>query len=146
MTAPAAPILTTSRLALHPLQDPDSPALLALLSLEPVRRYLLDGEVPDAAWIAAVVSDSHADFSRKGLGLWGARRADGPSLVGLVGFRDFHEPPVEELLFALHPDAWGSGLAKEMAEAAIAHAFTAAGPRSRAARLTAGGLAFARAW
>jgi RimJ/RimL family protein N-acetyltransferase len=113
-----AAILRSERLELTPIAEGDREPLLALLRLEPVRHYLLDGHVPDAAWIASVVANSRDDFARRGLGLWAARRPGDPSLVGLVGFRDFYDPPVEELLFALHPDAWGQGLAPEMARAA----------------------------
>jgi ribosomal-protein-alanine N-acetyltransferase len=122
-----AAILRSERLGLTPIAEGDREPLLDLLRLEPVRHYLLDGHVPDAAWIASVVVDSRDDFARRGLGLWAARRPADPSLVGLVGFRDFYDPPVEELLFALRPDAWGQGLATEMAGAAIAHAFASAG-------------------
>jgi len=122
-----AAILRSERLELTPIAEGDREPLLALLRLEPVRHYLLDGHVPNAAWIASVVADSRDDFARRGLGLWAARRPGDPSLVGLVGFRDFYDPPVEELLFALHPDAWGQGLATEMARGVIAHAFASAG-------------------
>jgi RimJ/RimL family protein N-acetyltransferase len=122
-----APILRSERLELTPVAEGDRAALQALLSLEPVRRYLLDGNLLGPEWIASVVVDSRDDFARRGVGLWAARRRGDPSLVGLVGFRDFYDPPVEELLFALHPESWGQGLATEMAGVAIAHAFVAAG-------------------
>lgn len=122
-----APILRSQRLEMAPVTEGDREPLQALLTLEPVRRYLLDGEVPNDAWFASLVVDSRDDFERRGLGLWAARRPGDPALVGMVGFRDFYDPPVEELLYALHPDAWGQGLATEMAGAAIEHAFVAAG-------------------
>ena len=119
------PTLRSRRLELTPIAQGDRGALLELLSLEPVRRYLLDGNVPEAEWVASLVVDSDRGFERGGLGLWAARRPREPRLAGLVGFREFYEPPVEELLYALHPDFWGQGLATEMAAAAIDHAFGA---------------------
>jgi ribosomal-protein-alanine N-acetyltransferase len=112
---------------MRPVGDGDREPLRALLSLEPVYRYLLDGNPPESDWIATVVIDSREDFARRSLGLWAARRPGNSTLVGLVGFRDFYDPPVEELLHALHPDLWGQGLATEMASAAIDHAFARAG-------------------
>jgi RimJ/RimL family protein N-acetyltransferase len=119
--------LRSQRLEMTPIGDGDRELLQALLSLEPIYRYLLDGSPPEPEWIASVVVDSRDDFARRGLGLWAARRLGDPALVGLVGFRDFYDPPVEELLYALHPDRWGQGLATEMATAAISHAFDVAG-------------------
>ncbi len=45
-------------------------------------------------------------------------------IVGLTGFRYFYDPPVFELIYALHPAYWQRGLATEMAQAVIAYAFT----------------------
>ena len=123
----STPILRSDRLEMTPIGDVDREPLRALLSLEPVYRYLLDGEPPEAAWVASVVADSRDDFARRGLGLWASRQPGDPALIGLVGYRDFYDPPVEELLYALHPDLWGRGMASEMASAAIEHAFVAAG-------------------
>jgi RimJ/RimL family protein N-acetyltransferase len=122
-----SPVLTTARLRLTPIDDTDIEPLDALLALAAVRRYLLDGKRMEREWTAALVADSRRGFASRGLGLWAARRPRDPTLVGLVGFPEFFEPPVEELLYALHPDAWGAGLATEMARAAIDHAFDVAG-------------------
>jgi RimJ/RimL family protein N-acetyltransferase len=123
----SAPTLRSERLEMSPIGDGDREPLRALLSLEPVYRYLLDGSPPQAAWVASIVADSRDGFARRGLGLWAARRPGDPALIGLVGFRDFYDPPVEGLIYALHPDLWGRGVASEMARAAVDHAFTAAG-------------------
>lgn len=123
----SAPTLRNERLEMTPIGDGDREPLQALLSLEPVYRYLLDGNPPEAAWVASVVADSSGDFATRGLGLWAARQPGDPALVGLVGFRDFYDPPVEELIYALHPYLWGQGMASEMARAAIEHAFVVAG-------------------
>jgi RimJ/RimL family protein N-acetyltransferase len=123
----SVPILRSERLEMTPLGDGDREPLRALLSLELVYRYLLDGSPPETAWVASVVADSRVDFARRGLGLWAARQPGDPALIGLVGFRDFYDPPIEELMYALHPDLWGRGMASEMARAAIEHAFVAAG-------------------
>jgi ribosomal-protein-alanine N-acetyltransferase len=119
--------LETERLRLDPLNESDIDPLHAVLREEGVRRYLLDGEEVERDWVAEVVGDSVDDFASKGLGLWAIRKRDAPRLLGMTGYRSFFEPPVEELLYALHPDAWGQGIAGEAAGAAIAHAFEVAG-------------------
>ena len=134
---PVAPILSSERLVLSPLSTADREPLLGLFSKEPVNRYLLDGRVPEADWVAEVVADSQADFLRRGLGFWTARRreqptGDAPGWCGLVGYRDFHDPPVEELVYALDPGAWGVGLASEMVAVVIEYAFEVGRDRVRA--------------
>ncbi len=119
--------IQTERLELAVLDDGDVDELTAMFSLEPVRRYLLDGNPPERDWVASLAADSQHDFARRGLGLWIVRRRGAAELVGLVGFRDFYDPPVEELIYALHPDAWGQGIATEMSRAAIDRAFDEAG-------------------
>ncbi len=81
---PASPVLRTERLQLQPLSAGDLDALRALLSLEPVRRFLPDGRAPNAAWAAAVVVDSSADLRRE-LGFWSARTRGQDALCGLPG-------------------------------------------------------------
>jgi ribosomal-protein-alanine N-acetyltransferase len=122
-----APVLYSERLELTPLEDADREPLREVLSLEPVRRYLLDGNEPDREWVESVVADSKADFARAGLGLWAARRPRQPALIGFVGYRQFRDPPIEEVLYALHPGAWGQGFATELAHVVIGYAFTEAG-------------------
>jgi len=120
---PAWPVLCTERLQLEPLSAADFRPLRTLFSREPVRRFLLDGQVPDDDWVTGVIADSAADFERRELGLWTAREHGEAAWCGLVGYRDFHDPPLEELVYALEPEACGKGFATEMASAVIDHAF-----------------------
>jgi ribosomal-protein-alanine N-acetyltransferase len=127
------PVLETSRLVLRPLVDDDVEALHALFDDATVVRYMLDGERVARDWVASVIARSAQDFADRGLGLWAARERETPGrLIGLVGYRDFHEPPVFELLYALRGEAQGRGLAVEMARAATRAGFGAGLPRIRA--------------
>lgn len=118
---------------LDPLAPANREALHSLLCRKPVRRYLLDGAAPDRDWVDSVIQDSMRDFARRGTGLWAVRPADTAGkgdpveLPALVGFRDFQQPPQEELLYALVPGLWGRGIATRLAARVIDHAFTAAG-------------------
>ncbi|MDJ0789741.1 MAG: GNAT family N-acetyltransferase [Myxococcota bacterium] len=128
-TPDRAPTLRTERLELVPIGPADQSPLLGLLNLEDVRRYLLDGDPVDAEWVASVIETSQGDFEEKGLGLWGIREPRAADLLGITGFMSVYDPPVEELIYAVHPDVFGRGIAGEAASAAIDHAFGPAGRR-----------------
>jgi len=107
-----------------------------LFTNEGVRRWLLDDEVVPPEWIEREISRSEERFADGGCGLWtvrarpvastaedvpGPRAPDG--LLGFVGFRHFWDPPELELVYGLHPSAWGRGLATEAGRAVMAYAF-----------------------
>jgi len=119
----AVPI-TTERAELLPLDEADAPALLGLFREPAVRRYLLDDEQVDRAWVDAEVAGSRARFAAGGLGLWLAReRAPSQGLLGFAGYRCFYDPPVEQVLYGLATAATGRGLATELTRAMIEIAF-----------------------
>jgi len=119
--------LHTSRLILRPLVETDAEAYAAMRYHPDVARWLLaaPGEERDAA-LAAIryfaglwASDGHAP--------WGLfiKQADGREgrLVGQGGLRILAEFDATEVLYALHPDAWGKGYATELGEAALRFGF-----------------------
>lgn len=151
MAAGRGPALRTSRLVLVPVRPDDADGLLAFFNEPAVGRYLLDGRRVSRPWVESEIAASRARFIEEGLGLWAMRdaassvpagedRATGagaagavgeraligvvePALIGVVGFRPFFDPPELQLLYALHPDVWGRGLATEATEAALSYAF-----------------------
>jgi len=120
-------IVETERLELRPLENADRDGLHAVFVDADVRRYLTDGDEMSADWIDTVIRDSVDSFERVGVGMWGVRERSRESLIGFTGYREFYDPPVLELLYALLPDSWGRGLATEMAEAALAFGFERGG-------------------
>ena len=115
--------MQTQRLILREIEPPDAFDLTSLFSSPDVQRYLFDAVAPDADWVLAFIDTSVRDFDRRGLGMWAARLLAQDVIVGVTGFRDFHDPPRMELLCALRPDHWGKGLATEMAAASVEYAF-----------------------
>lgn len=145
--------LRTPRLDLTPVSTADADELLAFFNDPDVGRYLLDGEPVSREWVDGEIAASVARFTESGCGLWAVRLRDGATagpdaaprgstigidrndqgarggdhfsgtLAGIVGFRPFFEPPELQLVYALHPSAWGRGLATEAARAAMQHAF-----------------------
>ena len=51
--------------------------------------------------------------------MWAARLTGETRISGLVGYAEFAEPGVLELLYAMFERCWGRGLASEMARAAV---------------------------
>lgn len=116
-------VLRTDRLVLAPLGADDLAAWHAL-NMEPgVRRFLFD----DQEWTLdetreRLLAENLRMWSEEGRGLHGIRTREGGALEGWIGWWYFHEPPVLELGYALHPRAWGLGYATEAARAVMADA------------------------
>jgi RimJ/RimL family protein N-acetyltransferase len=117
--------LHTERLRLVPFEPRDAEELLVFFRDAHVRRYMLDGMLVEREWVEEEIAASEARFAGRSLGLFTARDRRGGQLVGMTGFRPFHEPPVLELMYAVAPPFIKRGFATEMARAAIAHAFSA---------------------
>jgi RimJ/RimL family protein N-acetyltransferase len=115
--------IVTERVALTPFGPGDAPALLALFREPAVRRYLLDDEVVDHAWVDSEIDNSRARFAAGRLGLWLARDRATSEVLGFAGYREFYDPPVEQVLYGLATATTGRGLATEITRAMIEHAF-----------------------
>lgn len=118
--------IRTARCLLTPWALEDAEELGALLRLPSVRKHLLDDQLVTAHWVEQQIDASTARFAGGGFGLWTMRlgTGDGPvaaarPVVGFAGFLPVYEPPVLELLYGLHPDHVGLGLATEAARAVI---------------------------
>jgi RimJ/RimL family protein N-acetyltransferase len=97
---------------LRPVTDADGDRLHALLTVPEVYRYLADGEPPPREIVDAWIARSHADFAAAGVGLWLLEDGAG-ELAGCVRL-EVTGPTTAELIYALHPRRWGSGLATRM--------------------------------
>lgn len=124
------PVLLTPRLALRPCTLADVPALHALWIDPDVRRWLWDGMVIPEASARDVVEESLATFAARGFGQWVVNVREGGLLRGFAGLRPFGGADDVELLYALGPAHWGTGIATEAARAVLGHGFgTLALPR-----------------
>ena len=110
---------------LRPLVPADAEAYAAMRFHPQVARWL--PPAPDVPMVAA-----HRTIERFALG-WQDRRyapwgvfLEG-RLIGHGGLNHVPEFDATEVLWALHPDAWGNGYATEVARAALAYGFDALG-------------------
>lgn len=119
MPAPIA----TEHLALHPFAPADATALHDLWTNADVRRYLFDNEIIPRSFVDDEIATSERLMAEQGYGLWTMRPHASDQIIGFCGYRFFHEPPQLQLLYGLHPEWWGRGLATEAARATIQHGF-----------------------
>lgn len=128
MTEPHS--LATERLALVPFAPAHLAFLHRLWTDAAVRRFLWDDRVIDRDEAAAVIDSSLESFRADGFGMWVLLREPERTSIGFCGLRRFGEPPVGiEVLYALLPSQWGTGLATEAARAVLERAFRAGIPR-----------------
>lgn len=107
----------TARLLLRPLEPADAEPYAAMRFHPEVARWLLaaDGDPVTAA--RATIERFAAGWQARGYAPWGIFR-DG-RLIGHGGLNHVPEFGETEVLWALHPEAWGHGYATEAAEAAL---------------------------
>lgn len=127
-------IIRTKRLILSPFVPTDVPALLEVFQDADVRRYLLDDQLVDQAWVSEEVTQSQQRFAEGSIGIWSIRAQRSPEtssdigpIIGFTGFRPFFDPPELQLIYGLVASAWGAGFATESAGAAMEYAFESAG-------------------
>jgi RimJ/RimL family protein N-acetyltransferase len=125
---PPEPTLRGARVALRALRDGDADDLYALHSDPRVMRYW-----SSEPWTRREQATAHLAMRRRDSGdtparslSWAAAAIDTDRLVGTVSlFALRREHRCAELGYALASDRWGRGLAGEMLDLALAHAFGA---------------------
>ncbi|WP_406299470.1 GNAT family N-acetyltransferase [Embleya sp. NBC_00888] len=119
------PTLRTERLVLEPYIPEDEEAFVALFQDTRVSRWMGDGpssEAEDRALFGRVFTKVYAQDL---FDVWAVRR-DG-LLVGHAEIKRTDTVGGHEIVYALAPTVWGSGLGTEVAEAIIAYGFDTLG-------------------
>ncbi len=115
--------LTTARLRATPVTADTSSLLAGVLTDPRVARTL--GGVPDPAELTAQVERLAAHWAAHGFGywLWRDRRTDAVVARGGLHHTILAGRAEVEVGWTVDADRWGEGLASELGEAAVAHAF-----------------------
>ncbi|MEU8436492.1 GNAT family N-acetyltransferase [Streptomyces sp. NPDC029216] len=119
------PTLRTERLLLTPYVPEDEADFVALFQDTRVSRWMGDGpasEEEDRALFGRIFTKVYA---RELFDVWAVRR-DG-LLIGHAEIKPTEAVGGHEIIYALAPAAWGSGLGTELARAVVAHGFDALG-------------------
>ena len=112
---------------MRPFDSGDVDSLHRLFIDPAVRRFLLDDQIVERAWIEEEIAASIARFEAGIAGLFCVHSKDDETLIGFCGFRPFFEPPELQLLYGLIPAYWSKGLATEAARAMIQFGFETPG-------------------
>ncbi len=118
-------VLQTDRLTLRPLIVADAELYAGMRYHPDVAKWLspVDLDPIDAA--RAAIERFELSWQERRYAPWGLFR-DG-RLIGHGGLNYVPEFEATEVLWALHPEAWGNGYATEMARAALAFGFGTVG-------------------
>ncbi|MEV0202422.1 GNAT family N-acetyltransferase [Nonomuraea sp. NPDC050691] len=115
------PTLHTKRLLLEPYVPEDEESFVALFQDESVSRWMGDGPAPEAEDRALFGRVFTKVYAENRFDVWAVRR-DG-AYVGHAEIKPTETVGGHEIIYALAPAAWGSGLGTELAEAIVAYGF-----------------------
>lgn len=114
------PPLETPRLTLRRLTRDDAPFILRLLNEKSWLRYIGDRGVRNESDAKRYIEEGPVRmYSRYGLGLQLAALKESGVPIGLCGLIKRDTLPDVDLGFALLPEYWGKGYAREAAEASL---------------------------
>ena len=114
-------VLKTERLTLRPMALGDAEAYAAMRYHPDVAKWLLPAPADPVDAARAAIERYLQSWRDRGYGPWAIFR-DG-RLVGHAGLNFVPEFGETEVLWSLHPDAWGQGFATEAARAALDFGF-----------------------
>jgi ribosomal-protein-alanine N-acetyltransferase len=117
--------LETERLTLRPLVPGDAAAYAAMRFHPEVEKWLPPAEGDPVEAALRSIARFAAGWQERHHAPWGVFR-DG-KLIGHGGLNFVPEFGETEVLWALHPEAWGRGYATEVAKAALAYGFDTLG-------------------
>lgn len=118
------PTLTSERLRLRGLAEPDIPALFEVFSDPLVMRYWSSLPLTDLSQAARLLADIQAGCRRGEFYQWGIEPIGGATVIGTVTLRHIaliHQRA--EIGFALGTSHQGQGLAREAVTLVLRHAF-----------------------
>ena len=107
---------------MRPVVPSDREALAALFALPAVYQFLWDGAAPSKALVDELIAQA-LEAPTPAHGMWVLEDRSDRVLGSAVLFRPDSELSDYELVYLLHPRAWGRGLATRMARSVVDRAF-----------------------
>jgi ribosomal-protein-alanine N-acetyltransferase len=119
--------LLSKRLQLLPVLPQDHHWFLKLNQHPVVRKYLWDDELISSELVAKIIQKNQTAFDEEKCGLWKLRLLKSQEDVGYAGLWYFFDEPQPQLMYVLHPEFHGQGLASEASALIVGHAFSKLG-------------------
>ncbi|UYQ60129.1 GNAT family N-acetyltransferase [Streptomyces peucetius] len=119
------PTLRTERLLLEPYAPEDQEDFVTLFQDRRVSQWMGDGpatEAEDRALFGRIFTKVYAQDL---FDVWAVRRNG--VMIGHAEIKPTDVAQGHEIIYALVPDVWGSGLGRELAEALVSYGFDALG-------------------
>ena len=113
--------LSTQRLTLRAFSPSDAADALSVYGDDRVLRFWTSEPLRTCDEARDWCAEQEAAHERRGYAQWRVAERDGP-FAGCVGLQPLETGEIE-LVYALRPDMWGRGYAREAADAALAFAF-----------------------
>ncbi len=118
-----SPILSSPRLRLTPFLTAEVELFHQMNTSPFVRQYLWDDEVISIELAEQILAQNAQHFKEDRFGLWKITHNETDAFIGYAGLWFFFEESQPQLIYALHPEATGSGYATEAARLVIDYAF-----------------------
>ncbi|TKI68531.1 GNAT family N-acetyltransferase [Lysinibacillus mangiferihumi] len=108
------PILHTERLVLRELTENDAQAILSCFSNPDVLRHYGQKPLTSLEQVKQIIQNFSTNFKEKHGIKWGISVQGQEEIIGTIGFQDWSvEHKKADISYALFPNSWGQGYAKE---------------------------------
>lgn len=108
------PILHTERLVLRELTENDAQAILSCFSNPDVLRHYGQKPLTSLEQVKQIIQNFSTNFKEKRGIKWGISVQGQEEIIGTIGFQDWSvEHKKADISYALFPNSWGQGYAKE---------------------------------
>ena len=114
-------VLETPRLRARRVESADVEAMLSVYGDLEVVRWVGNGEPFDRALCERWVEITHADYAKRGYGMFALVERQSGEVIGFGGLVHLYSQTEVELKYALHRSRWGQGFATEAAAALLAY-------------------------
>ncbi len=115
-------LFTTARLSVREIVASDVDAMLSVYGDQEVVRWVADGQPLARDLCEKWVAVTHANYAKRGYGMFALVANDGGQIVGFIGLVHPDKQVEVEIKYALHRQYWGQGYATEAAKALLAYA------------------------
>jgi RimJ/RimL family protein N-acetyltransferase len=117
-------VLETPRLRARRIVSADVEAMLSVYGDPEVVRWVGNGEPFDRALCERWVEITHADYAKRGYGMFALVERQSGDVIGFGGLVHLYSQTEAEIKYALHRSRWGHGFATEVAAALLAYGAT----------------------